>query len=90
MGVFDRRGRVSTAPMGVMPGRGLLGGVDAAHLWRRGDAAGFEDGGLFVGEAGGLVQAAGGAGEGDLVQAPEFAVDGAPGASGAAFGDADQ
>jgi hypothetical protein len=45
---------------------------------------------LGVGELGRLRDGAGGVGEGDEAQAPEFERDAPPGLAGLAFGDADQ
>ena len=69
---------------------GCSGGLQRGDPWRRLDAGRREELALGVCELGGLRDRAGGAGEGDEVQAAEFERDPPPGLAGLAFGDADQ
>jgi hypothetical protein len=66
------------------------GGLERGDPWGRLDVGGGVDVALGVGELCGLRDGAGGAGEGDELQALEFERDPAPGLVGLALGDADQ
>ena len=81
----------SVCPQGLCrAGGGGSGGAERGdRRWRRG-LAGAVDRALGIREGGRLGDGAGGAFEGDEVQAVELAADGAPGLGALAFDDADQ
>src|SRR5439155_4424381 len=85
------RTRVSTRRVGARRAASWRsGGGEAGERGRRLDGEPVEDLALGGGEAGGLLDVAGGAGEGDEVQALEFAAQVAPGVAGLALCEADQ
>lgn len=70
-----------------LPSSGAIRRVRGRSSWWHCDAAVFEELSLRGSQASGLPKASGRAGQGDLVDAAQFAVDGGPGLAGAAFGD---
>jgi hypothetical protein len=70
--------------------RWVSGGGEAGERRRRLDLEPVEDRALGVGEPGGLLELAGGAGERDEVEAFELAAQVAPGVAGLAFAEADE
>jgi hypothetical protein len=64
-------------------------GLRHCRWWER-HVGGGEQGGLLGGDAGGVLDSSGGAGEGDLVDPAELAGEVAPGVPGAAFGHPNQ
>ena len=80
-----RMGRVPSGCAGLRSGGG-----EAGERGRRLDLEPVEDVALFGGQAGGLLDLAGGAGEGDELEALELAAEVAPGVAGLALAEADE